>query len=378
MADNQIEIGFSVANDDLKSGLSQAAQSVGDACGDIQEALDKVRSSALEASQPLKTLAQQPDSRKAIEDDFAAQVSQINILKDLNQISADDAIADQMRVENARYASLRAQLEAAREAMGEEADVRQNFQAQADNLEAKHNAKLRALDQQAVKETEASWKSIIDPIGNAFSSSINGIIQGNETLSQAMAKLGQSVVSDFVNMAVKRATTWIESELTMTSASEAGNAARLASSNAAALEGKAADAAAGSASVFGDANKAAAGAYAATADIPVVGPVLAPVAAAGAFAAVMAFDVFSAAGGWDVPGGLNPMTKLHEREMVLPASIADPLRANLAGGGGRSGGDIHIHAVDAASFQRLLSNNKSGVAKALRAAARGFDPALSA
>jgi hypothetical protein len=378
MADNQIEIGFSVANDDLKSGLSQAAQSVGDACGDIQEALDKVRTSALEASQPLKTLAQQPDSRKSIEDDFAAQVSQIDILKDLNQISADDAIADQMRVENARYASLRAQLDAAREAMGEEADARQNFQAQADNLEAKHNAKLRALDQQAVKETEASWKSIIDPIGNAFSSSINGIIQGNETLSQAMAKLGQSVVSDFVNMAVKRATAWIESELTMTSASEAGNAARLASSNAAALEGKAADAAAGSASVFGDANKAAAGAYAATADIPVVGPVLAPVAAAGAFAAVMAFDVFSAAGGWDVPGGLNPMTQLHEREMVLPASIAEPLRANLAGGGGKSGGDIHIHAVDAASFQRLLSNNKSGVSKALRAAARGFDPALSA
>jgi hypothetical protein len=123
--------------------------------------------------------------------------------------------------------------------------------------------------------------------------------------------------------------------------------------------------------VFGDANKAAASTYAATADIPIVGPVLAPVAAAGAFAAVMAFDVFSAAGGFDIPAGLNPVTQLHAREMVLPAGIADPLRASLAGGGG--GGATNIHAdFSNASFGAGVQANqvKTMVVSALRQAHR--------
>ena len=163
----------------------------------------------------------------------------------------------------------------------------------------------------------------------------------------------------------------------MTSASQAGDIARVASQDTAITAGKTAEAAAGSTTVFGDANKAASGAYSAVAGIPIVGPILAPAAAVAAFTAVMAYDVFSAEGGFDIPAGLNPVTQLHEREMVLPASIAEPLRSGLAGGGNRAGGDIHIHAVDAASFQRLLSNNKGAVAKALRGAHRAFDPALA-
>jgi hypothetical protein len=202
------------------------------------------------------------------------------------------------------------------------------------------------------------------------------MITGQENFRQALANIGNAIVSDFVNMAVKRATNWIASELTMTSATEAGNAARLASQTTADAAGKTAQATAGSVSVFGDANKAAAGAFSAVAGIPIVGPILAPAAAVAAFTAVMAYDVFSAEGGFDIPAGLNPMTQLHEREMVLPASIAEPLRSGLAGNN-RQGGDIHIHAVDAASFQRLLLNNKSALAKALRGAHRTFDPALA-
>jgi hypothetical protein len=175
---------------------------------------------------------------------------------------------------------------------------------------------------------------------------------------------------------VKRATNWIASELTMTTATEAGDAARLASQTSAAAAGKAAQAATGATTVFGDANKAASGAYSAVAGIPIVGPILAPAAAVAAFAAVMAYDVFSAERGFDIPAGLNPMTQLHEREMVLPAHMAEPLRAGLVGGSRPMGGDIHIHAVDAASFQRLLSDNKSALARALRSAHRGFDAAL--
>ncbi len=44
--------------------------------------------------------------------------------------------------------------------------------------------------------------------------------------------------------------------------------------------------------------------------------------------------IASARGGFDVPAGMNPVTQLHQREMVLPQSIADPLRSAIGGDGG--------------------------------------------
>jgi hypothetical protein len=383
MADTSIDIGFTVATDELDAGLAQAKQQLDATCAGIQLGLEGISNDAHKIAPSFEDLAKSiadmsapaAAQKKAVEDDFAAQASQIQMLKSLHEISADEATVQEKQLEDAKLERLRDDLAHEYEANDETLAAYNKMLNGMEAAKAAHDAKIRALDQKAVAEAQQSWRSIVAPIGSAFQSSLNGIIEGNETLRQAVAKVGQSIVSDFTNMAVKRATDWIVSELTMTSASEAGNAARLASQNTAAAEGKAASAAAGSVSVFGDANKAAAGAYSATAEIPIVGPILAPAAAVAAFTAVMAYDVFSAEGGFDIPAGLNPMTQLHEREMVLPASIAEPLRAGLASGG-QSGGDIHIHAVDAASFQRLLSNNKSALAKALRGAHRGFDPAL--
>jgi hypothetical protein len=85
------------------------------------------------------------------------------------------------------------------------------------------------------------------------------------------------------------------------------------------------------------------------AGIPYIGPIL----AAAAFAAMMSMvlgskggggstttttRIPSAAGGFNIPRGLNPLTQLHEEEMVLPAHIANPLRDSLAQGGGAGQG----------------------------------------
>lgn len=89
-------------------------------------------------------------------------------------------------------------------------------------------------------------------------------------------------------------------------------------------------------------------AFASTAAIPIVGPFLAPEAAAAAMAlaegfaattSAMAFaSVASAREGYDIPSGVNPMTQLHEEEMVLPRTIANPIR-ELVRDGGKSGGE---------------------------------------
>ena len=89
-------------------------------------------------------------------------------------------------------------------------------------------------------------------------------------------------------------------------------------------------------------------AFASTAAIPYVGPSLAPAAAAGAIAiaegfalaatAAASLSIASARAGFDIPAGVNPITQLHEKEMVLPQAQANVIRDMARSGGNDAGG----------------------------------------
>lgn len=53
----------------------------------------------------------------------------------------------------------------------------------------------------------------------------------------------------------------------------------------------------------------------------------------------------SAEGGYDIPAGVNPVTQLHQKEMVLPAAQADVIR-NLAGRSGGGGEGMKLTIVN--------------------------------
>lgn len=109
--------------------------------------------------------------------------------------------------------------------------------------------------------------------------------------------------------------------------------------------------------VAANAAQAASGAAASQASIPYIGPALAMAAAAAMMAFVSGFGgggggsststsvtrIPSAAAGWDIPAGINPLAQLHEQEMVLPAAQANVIR-DMADGGGMGGGPIVINA----------------------------------
>jgi hypothetical protein len=88
--------------------------------------------------------------------------------------------------------------------------------------------------------------------------------------------------------------------------------------------------------ILGDAAEAAAGAAKSVASIPYIGPILAVAAMGTILAAVggLTSKVPSAAGGFDIPAGLNPMTQLHEEEMVLPAELSNGIRSMVSGSAG--------------------------------------------
>ena len=102
-----------------------------------------------------------------------------------------------------------------------------------------------------------------------------------------------------------------------------------------------------------------------------------------AFGAAMALAAgsysagLSAAGGFDVPSGLNPVTQLHAREMVLPADLSDQVRALAGAGDGGGQRKIVIQAVDSQSIERLMRNPahaRALFAAVAKHAGRNFSP----
>jgi len=127
--------------------------------------------------------------------------------------------------------------------------------------------------------------------------------------------------------------------------------------------------------VGSNAVQAASGAAASQAGIPYVGPILAVAAMAAMMAAVMGLMGGAASptpppaagfpgggGGWDIPAGINPLTQLHENEMVLPAEHAQTIREMAGQSGGdnstiiinTTGGDF-VHKKDIAKLLKQLN-----------------------
>lgn len=124
-----------------------------------------------------------------------------------------------------------------------------------------------------------------------------------------------------------------------TGATVAGAATRTATEAAASTAAKGFSISTALTDIGANAVRAATGAYAALAGIPVVGPVLAPAAAAAALYGVYSIGrkMFSAEQGFGSVPYDGAVTELHKEEMVLPAKYANPLRDQLSSGG--TGGD---------------------------------------
>lgn len=140
-------------------------------------------------------------------------------------------------------------------------------------------------------------------------------------------------------------------------------------------------------SIMMSAWEAMAAAWAALSAIPIVGPALGVAAGIAAFAGVSAIvgKVSSARGGFDIPAGVNPMTQLHEEEMVLPKQHANTIRAlgksvmgdgsipkAMASGGGGDSYHLSLGFVDTKGADRWLKKNGKAVADTLKGYKRNF------
>lgn len=297
----------------------------------------------------------------------------------LGLISKEQLLATQREIAAERLAIETDYLNQKRALLEQDPDTNpamlEQIEAQKAEIRRKYDAAIAENTRNQAAQSLQIWQSLTDRMGSLWDQGTQALLNGTLTWSNAMRAIGAQIVSWFATDVVgKQVKAWFVGEVTKTNATQSGVAARTAAESAGALQSVATWAAAAIKNIANSAWEAMAGAWKAMVGIPFIGPVLAPAIAATAFAGVIALagNIRSAASGYDIPAGLNPMTQLHEEEMVLPKDIANPLRENLAGGGGLGGGvSVHITAMDSRDVQRALMEG-GALHKALKNLQRGF------
>lgn len=281
-------------------------------------------------------------------------------------------------------------------------------------LEEKFQVDLAKLHAQEVREAEQNAARIARDYLSAFSSIestgkrvIGQLITGQTTWAKASLAAMQAIMEGTVDLSLKIIGRWAATELAKLLITEQGARARAiaeintggfgaliatmlarwlgleaektaetaAGAGARALIEEGADkatlitgAASRVAEVEGLAGVAGAAAFASTAAIPIVGPELAPGAAAAAVGAVQAFVPMAslAVGTMNVPRDM--IARIHEGEIVMPRPFAEDFRAGRGsfGGGHTVNVAFTVQAVDAASFQSMARTHAATLARAIK------------
>jgi hypothetical protein len=284
-------------------------------------------------------------------------------LTDLGLQTNAELIAQDQAFEERRYEIRRQGLQerlALAEADPDRDPVRvAQLNAEIEELAMQHESALRGIRSAGLKEQTANWRAMFGTMQSGFASVIQNFLKGTLTIGNAVRGLFVAVAESVVQMLAQVAAQWLANAILQR------------------VIGKAT----ASSTIVGQAAAAGAGGVASMAAAPFPINLGAPAFGAAMAAAAMAYQaaIPAAAGGFDVPAGMNPVTQLHQREMVLPASLADGVREMVGQGGGGRGGavTVHVSAIDGKSTADWLRGGGAAqIAKAVRAEMGKFNPDL--
>lgn len=218
----------------------------------------------------------------------------------------------------------------------------------------------------------------IDTINNAWLGMQNKLITGTHNISRQFANMGvsllESVAASFEKMVVKAA----ESELKMVVAHRIANESKNQSDEQGAATAVTVSAASALKRVAHEAAVAAAGAWAAFAGIPIVGPVIGAVAAAATYVGVLALAAFDTGG--IIPGSGAVPIMGHGGERVLTPSQTQTFEhfvSNMTSSSNTNNSrSVGVHQTfnggsgNDAQFRQMMRRNATHVAKTVHTGLR--------
>lgn len=263
---------------------------------------------------------------------------------DMGQINNAEYLARLEQFNLQRLAAEQVYLDRKREIAA--ADPEQNpvelerIEQERQEIRRRYAAQGLEIQRQAAIESQSIWANLGDTMSGLWDKGIQAMLNGTLTWRNALQAIGAEVVAWFAKSVVgDQVKAWLAGKAQMILAELGFSTQKKAIDAAATATTIASKTTETTAIAANNAVQAGTGAAASQASIPIVGPVLALAAMAAIFAAVSALGKRkSAAGGYDIPRGLNPVVQTHEEEMILPKKYANVIRDMAAGGAGQSGG----------------------------------------
>lgn len=343
---------------DINKTMAMANAPIPPSLGGAQGGVGNNQTEAqLKAAQQAKIQLMDEETRTAIQlsnielqtdkDNLAAQVAagqitktqEIEQLKDLAQQEYDiDDAALNDKIEHLKEGTLEYQ----------------KAQDQRLLLAAKFTQESSKLDQQQMQDEQKQYDTLFKGIENAMDSTVQGILQGTQTLQQGLARIFDNILIKIIeDMVIKPTVKILEGYAQQIFGNQAKNDAIVASDTAAAGAKGAVSSGTTIAKIEADAAEAYSGVFAWAS--PLMGP-FAAVPAAAAYALVVAKE--GLVGSFDTGTDYVPSTGLamvHEGEAIIPASQNN-------GGGNMT---IVIQAIDTQTGAQFLRNNAATIAQVI-------------
>jgi hypothetical protein len=290
-----------------------------------------------------------------IQENLSEQQQANSIMYDMGELTYSAMLDNQRNFQRSKHANEMLAIRQTMAGFNQESAEFKKLKAQEETIERTHTARMKAIDAAEFQQKKQSYQNFFQVITGGFANTIQGMLQGTTSFRDGMLSVLDNIVSFFLQSCATMLAEWAATQLAQMVLHKTATKA----------------------SVMDDASKAAAATYASVSEIPVVGWIMAPVAAAAAFAGTMAF----AEQGFDIPAGVNPITQLHQREMVLPAKHADVIRnlANTSGGNSSTANSmnapvtVNISAVDAQSVKKLFQQHGSTLVDVMSKQHRNFN-----
>lgn len=332
--------------------------------------------------------AQIAKTQKMAQLELELETAKLQHKKELGIISDNEMVAAEMALENKKYDIDLKALQDKADLYKDDVKKFEEANAQIEELALRHQIALQKIN----KPLANPYAKMFDQMNSSFDKAIDGILLGTSKMSNVLKNTWNGLMLQFAHMGIKMVADWGAHQMMMLTVNRATNAAKLADDETAQSQGLAITLWTNMKKIASNAASAAAGAYQAIVGIPYVGPVLAPIAAAVAFAGVMAFGAMaSAAGGYDIPSGVNPVVQAHQKEMILPERYANVIRGMAssgaapaqggmtdqgAGGGMAMHAHFHVNAIDVRGVKQFFRDNGKHIASTVYAQARNFNPNL--
>lgn len=345
----------SAATPDKKGkDTGQADKSIVDSAGKTASEVSKINDKAIE------------EFKKDQQERVDAVEKSGEFLVQMGVKTQGQLLRDEIKSERARMAAEEQFLSDEQKLYRSDSKEYKSLQKQKEDATKTSKAKIADLNRKALLESTQIERQAINATAQLWGQNISKLLTFQQSFAATLQNLYKGMVSILSDALAQIIQKWLVQHLS------------------ALLLGNAANKAAAAGEIGANAAVAGSAAYASTAAIPIVGPGLAPGAAAIAYSSTMAFignlAIPSGAGGiWDVDGGL---TMLHEREMVLPAWAAQPLRSMLGAAANSNtataandsplvGGGYHYHDHSARGLtESQIIANRNAFAKAMKMAHR--------